>query len=711
MAKVKPSNQVEALDSFHELIVSMRAEGISLRRIANAMNAKGISVDRYAIHRYCTKHNIAPDPRPEAVVTPNYESFPVVFDSKSSTTKVVSPPRTEVQPVPKPVEPLATTFVVGPTPAVTTTISVPVHASSEAGPEQAAAAELLAGLGPRYDRIQAAQAAGDLDEIQRLLNESVAWLERMEPKVHPVLRESLRTAVRQTMPFLAEVVEVKAKRAAAPTGSSPQPKPLFTPLPRAPVWHMDEPLVHFNGGADVWTLQDACEGTLILGATGSGKTSGSGQLLAKSFLQAHFGGIVLTAKEDESQLWQRYAEQTGRSGQLCVVRPGGSFKFNFLDYQARLKDEQGGSTENVVELFHSVLEANSKSQGKGTNESFWVNTSRQLFRNLVRVIRAAEVPLTLKTLRQFLVEVPSSQRDAATGDWKQTPTFGRLIAEARTRTRGKPETLSVDEAIRYWTNDFPALNAETRSIVATSFTSTLDLFFDPVVWDLFCGETTITPEAVLDGAIIVIDLPVKKFLTIGRVGQLIWKHFFQLAIERRSDPNDATRRPVFLWADEAQHFWSDHDGVFQATARSSRCASVFLTQNMPNFYAQAGGKLAKERLDGFAANLNTKLFHANGDPTTNRWASDQIGKSVQYRASVSKGNENPGIFHRLMGRSTSRTTASPSMEYEVPPADFGKLRTGAKRYGYEVDAILLKSGARFSSGKSWFKATFAQESD
>ena len=61
---------------------------------------------------------------------------------------------------------------------------------------------------------------------------------------------------------------------------------------------LDLPLINWPMGYP-FTVRDACEGVLILGGLGSGKTSGSGALLAKKYLTNNFGGIVLTAKEDE----------------------------------------------------------------------------------------------------------------------------------------------------------------------------------------------------------------------------------------------------------------------------------------------------------------------------------------------------------------------------------------------------------------------------
>ena len=56
-----------------------------------------------------------------------------------------------------------------------------------------------------------------------------------------------------------------------------------------------------------WSLNDAFQGVQVFGATGSGKSSGSGQALARAFLDSNMGGLVLTAKTDEVHAWQQYA--------------------------------------------------------------------------------------------------------------------------------------------------------------------------------------------------------------------------------------------------------------------------------------------------------------------------------------------------------------------------------------------------------------------
>src|ERR1700749_3283555 len=78
-------------------------------------------------------------------------------------------------------------------------------------------------------------------------------------------------------------------------------------------WPDDRVLCRLSSSPkDALTLADAKTGVLITGQTGRGKTSGPGRLLAKAYLRAGFGGLVLCAKIDEADLWRKYLRETGR---------------------------------------------------------------------------------------------------------------------------------------------------------------------------------------------------------------------------------------------------------------------------------------------------------------------------------------------------------------------------------------------------------------
>ena len=100
-------------------------------------------------------------------------------------------------------------------------------------------------------------------------------------------------------------------------------------------WPLNMPLVQFSPlKADIWTLDDAFQGTVIFGENGSGKTTGSGQLLAGKFLRAGFGGLVLCAEIEEADLWRKYLQAAGREKDGLFFSVDSPFRFNFLDCES-----------------------------------------------------------------------------------------------------------------------------------------------------------------------------------------------------------------------------------------------------------------------------------------------------------------------------------------------------------------------------------------
>lgn len=119
---------------------------------------------------------------------------------------------------------------------------------------------------------------------------------------------------------------------------------------------LDKSLVEFSdqNGRLNWTIRDAVEGIQIFGGIGSGKTSGSGRLLALKFLANGFGGVVLTVKPDEVDMWREYCRTSNRSHDMIIVEPGGRHHFNFLEYESSGKSA-GRSTENIVQVLKTVI--------------------------------------------------------------------------------------------------------------------------------------------------------------------------------------------------------------------------------------------------------------------------------------------------------------------------------------------------------------------
>ncbi len=463
---------------------------------------------------------------------------------------------------------------------------------------------------------------------------------------------------------------------------------------------LQTPLLYFSQN-DPWRIGDACEGLQIFGGTGSGKTSGSGQAVARAFLNHGFGGLVLTAKKDERREWERYMHEAGRSEQLLIFSPSGEWRFDFLNYEMSRPGVGAGQTENLVNLFSSVMEIAERKQQYGGGDSYWQRAMKQLLRNAIDLLAVAKGKVSLPDLYDLVSSAPQSIAESNNEDWQKRSFCFQAILEGDHKAVEPMRKRDFEMAARYWLSEFPKLAEKTRSIIVNTFTTMADGFLRGTLRELFCTSMNFAPEMSLEGAVILLDLPVKEYGELGQLSQVLFKYIWQQAIERRD--TSANHRPVFLWADESQNFITSYDREFQSTARSSRACTVYLTQNLPNYYAELGGEKSRSEADAFLGNLQTKIFHANGDHTTNKWASELFAQSWQLR-----GNMNTGFSET--GGATGGQGASESLEYDVLPQEFSTLRKGGHVNGLCVDAIIFQGGRVWNrTGKTFIKSTFTQE--
>lgn len=470
----------------------------------------------------------------------------------------------------------------------------------------------------------------------------------------------------------------------------------------------DEALLELGSTADktrrpenFWCLNDAFQGVQVFGGTGSGKSSGSGQAIALAFLDANMGGLVLTAKNDEAHAWQEYAKATGRETNLLIVDETAKWRFNFLSYELNRQGAGAGHTENLVNLFASVLEASERKHGQGGGgDSYWQRTLKQLLRNAIDLAVIAADDLDLPSLYRIVTSAPRSAAEAEDEKWKKESVCYGLIEVAEGRAKEKKREADFELTRDYWLKEFPGLAVETRSVIVSTFTSMADCFLRGMLRNLFCTDTNFRPEDTFAGKIIIFNLPVKEYNELGQFAQVLFKYVWQRAVERRIPPRidrqtaEQTIRPVFLWADESQFFVNSYDALFQSTARASRACTVYLTQNLPSYFAVFSGANSRSEVEAFVGNLQTKIFHANGDPTTNNWAADSIGRTrqMQYYGGMSEG------FARASGQgggSNQSAGGSQVIEYLVQPQEFTMLRTGGEECDRQVDGIIFQGGRRW----------------
>lgn len=216
------------------------------------------------------------------------------------------------------------------------------------------------------------------------------------------------------------------------------------------------------------------------------------------------------------------------------------------------------------------------------------------------------------------------------------------------------------------------------------------------------------------GKIIIVNLPVKTYGEVGRLAQTLYKIAWTRTADRRSglfgfstsgqtettDQTGATlQSPAFLFADESQYFVTSEDMLFQQTARSSRVATVYLTQNLGNYRAVLG-KNGEATMYSLLGNLQTKIFHTNGDPATNKFAEETFGK--EWTPILSKSTNTGDTVQDGRVTMNSGRNANNAMHYVdvVSARDLTTLAFGTPRYGHRIQAIVFQAGRNWETGST-----------
>lgn len=488
---------------------------------------------------------------------------------------------------------------------------------------------------------------------------------------------------------------------------------------------LDTPLYKVPGTNTVISWADAVEGTLITGATGSGKSSGAGRHAAHAMLKSGFGMTILCAKKDERRRWERYIQEAApeRQKDLVVFNKQSGLKFNFLQYEMQRKGEGAGDILNAVEALMSLNESNRLHQsggGGGKDERFWDLALRSLISRCITTLRLAGEEISITNIRKLVSsrfvdnepeyyqkleqqaeddsidplkkQLAQIERDA----WIEGRYFLQVLLKIANSELSQSDQDEEELVSNYWLRELPKMGEKTSGIIVTSFMSIVEPFLNNgILKNQFA--TGLSPEILPENIykqnkIVIIDFPIKEFKVAGAFAATIYKTAFQAAMERRDIETEPNPKPVGLWIDEYQNFCNPKlDSLFQTTARSAWVATVYITQNINNMYFIMGNDQPEARAKSLLGNLNLKYFASNDNYDTNMWASNMIGqhKIDLENLSISKNMELSKSKHQ-------------QMHYRITPDHFTMLKTGRKANNYIVEMVVFKSGKTWGKDKQNF---------
>jgi len=465
-------------------------------------------------------------------------------------------------------------------------------------------------------------------------------------------------------------------------------------------WNLDFPLFQWSGN-DAFTLRNAVESVAIFGELGAAKTTGSAAWILLKYLAIGMGGLVCCVKPGDRELIEAYARATGRADSLIVVSPQNKWRCNLIRYALKRPGVTGSRVEQLVSLLMTIVEAAERGEraSVGQGDKFWQRSLRQILRNGLEVCIAAKGEVTMGMLHEVITTAPRSHGEVHNEAWQKESLCYRLIEEAETKEKSEREQSDFELAARYFLREFPDMPNDTRGSILATYAVMADVLLRGHMADMFDRETNFLPDLTFDGAIIVLDLPTKIYGQAGVYVQSAFTYLWQIACEQRDVKKSP--RPVFWFVDEAHEMVCNYTPEFLATARSARVASVLISQNKPNYLAAMGGEAGRHRVDAFLGNMGTKIFHANGDPETNKWASDMISDELQTRTN----------WHGTMENGQGRGGGSEAPGRKVMPSEFTTLKKGGPQNGFITEAVVYQTGAAFNANEyqPWLRTAFAQQ--
>lgn len=473
--------------------------------------------------------------------------------------------------------------------------------------------------------------------------------------------------------------------------------------PAAPRDPLDEPLLRLSD-RDYLTARHAVEGLLAVGSTGSGKTSGFGRAVGDAVLGRGWGGVVLCVKPGEAAEWTARVRAAGRGADLVLFGPDHPAEFNPLRREVELAGPGGDATEQVVGLLAQLDELTDPGAAKGHEDAFFRAASRDCLRSVVGLLVLAGEPVTVANLYDVIATAPTDPRVAARPDLLEQRYTGQLLRAAG--GRATDDTLTRFRRVQtYFLHRYPGFPDKTRAGVVEGLVARLSALSSGPLERLFGRGMTWTPDAVYAGAVTVVDCPALRYGEAGRLTTCLFKCAFTRDVQRRTVGPDTP--PVFLWCDEFQYVLTSSDVMYLTTARSARCATVVITQNVSTLTAVLGGDGAAEAfVHSLLGNLRTKVFHAVEEPRTCEYLANLVGHEFAPVPSWTVPTGGEGDRDRAGAVPTA--TAGLQRVYRLEPTAVQGLKTGGPANGHRVEAVVFRGGQPFADGKTYLKVAFDQ---
>jgi hypothetical protein len=423
---------------------------------------------------------------------------------------------------------------------------------------------------------------------------------------------------------------------------------------------------------------------LNIGNIGSGKSSGPHQYLTRAFVRIGAGGLFLCVKQDSADTYREWVRRDGREKDLIEFGPGFPASFNFLNF---FTTKHPGDTALVVEDVLYVLtetltlvRRRDATHGAFKDEGFFRDAADKLFRAVLVVLFAANGRLRLDEISAFLSSIPRNPDEPLSERFFAV----RQIREAKAKLLAQGREAEIQMATRFLDHDWVGYAVETRESIRATAQVLIDLLTYEPLASLFGGETTVSPDDILNGKLILVTPEIHVRPAIGRISAGLWKAMVQRAVLRRTlDRDPAKVRPIFICGDEAHELVTAGDVRFVSSSRSQRAITIYTTQTITSLNEALGASATSTLLAG----LKTRFICRTDDPDTTKWIRETTNEVI-----------NEG----------SPTSSAAKRTVDFATDGLRELCQGGPPGGV-VEAVVIRGNDRFlANGRRWCRVRFRQ---
>lgn len=391
-----------------------------------------------------------------------------------------------------------------------------------------------------------------------------------------------------------------------------------------------------------WNRHTFCQGWLITGVTGSGKTrSGIHQLLHQLFRRVRRFGLLCI--DDKGVLFESLVAMARHHDRerdmiLLQVRPADATP----DWKPVHRFNLIGDRSIPAATYAACIVNAAVVLGNRQEQSFFRRAAQIVLGLGIRSLEALAYEVTLENLHTLLNNLADLQK-------------------VITQLRERPATAELARQLQ----DFLDQPPEQRAGIVGTLDNYLRHFTSPEVAEVFSRDSTFSLIELDQGRLVCLAIPHRLQTERRYIGTFL-KQLFHLHVLRRFDRPRAQREQLNLLvmlADEAQHFLtasedglSDHSLV--DVVRESGAAFIAATQSTTSLIPPLGADAAKV----LTLNLRNRLLFTAADEDDARASADFLGKKIVRKRSST------------FAHGQRSETWTEEEVYRIPPHELRKLR-------------------------------------